>query len=173
MLASIFDTVNSRLSDCFSDLKTYNICHLVNDDSGIYPSTKKKNGEKVTPSDKNQITIYHRLLNTEFEQSEEFSFGRKKSFVSNQNVRTVIIFDLETETTPEDIANSIPDDMTLSGFEFVNLSKNMNLIKDSNSVWEDEYGESYKDKYVKRYNIYALEYQIEYLKCPVCATSNV
>jgi len=173
VLADIFTSINSRLSDCFSDLKAYNICHLVNDDSGIYPSTKRKNGEKVTPNDKFQIVIYHRLLNSEFEESEEFSFGRKKTFRSNQNIRTVLIFDLESETKPEDIANTIPDDLEISGFEFVNISKNMSLNKDSNAVWEDEYGESYKDKYVKRYNIYALEYQIQYLKCPVCATSNV
>lgn len=169
MLASIFESINTRLKDCFSNVQAFGICHLVEDDNSIYPSTKKKNGVKVTPDDRYPITIYHRLLNSEFEESEDFSFGRKRTFVSNQNVRTVLIFDLESETTAEDIANSIPDEVTLAGFEFVNISKNMTLIKDSDDVWETEYGEAYKDKYVKRYNIYALEYQIQYLKCAVCA----
>lgn len=79
-----------------------------------------------------------------------------------------MIFDLESETTAEDIANSIPDEFTLTGFEFVNIDKNMTLIKDSDAVWEDEYSEAYRDKYVKRYNIYALEYNLNYLKCKIC-----
>lgn len=171
MLASIISSINDGIDNCLTagTSKLYGICHLVDDDNSKYPSTKLKQGEKVTPDDRYQIIIYHRLLNSEFEHSEEMSFGRTKTIVSNQNIRTVLIFDLESETTAEDIANSIPDDIALTGFEFVNIDKNMTLIKDSDSVWEDEYSESYKDKYVKRYNIYALEYRIQYLKCAVCA----
>ncbi len=168
MLANIVTSINESINGCFGSARVFGICHLVEDDSSTYPSTKLKKGEKVTPDDKYDVTIYHRLLNTEFEHNEDFSFGRSKTFISNQKIRTVLIFDLESETTAEDIANSIPDEIELSGFEFVNVNKNMTLIKDSDAVWEDEYSEAYRDKYVKRYNIYALEYDLNYLKCKVC-----
>lgn len=165
----IIDQINSSIESCFSgSVLTYGLCHLVQDTNEQYPSTKLKDGVKVTPSDEHDLVVYHRLLNSEFEESEELSFGRKKNFIPNQGIRTVLIFDLEEEFTPEDIANSLPDEIQMSGFRFVNVSKNMTLNRDSNAVWEDEYSDDYKDKYVKRYNIYALEYQINYSKCAVC-----
>lgn len=170
MLSDIVTSINESITTCLGSgsSRTFGICHLVEDDSSTYPSTKLKNGEKVTPDDRHEITIYHRLLDAELEHSEEMSFGRTKTIVSNQKIRTVLIFDLESETTAEDIANSIPGEVTLTGFEFVNIDKNMTLIKDSDAVWEDEYSEAYRDKYVKRYNIYALEYDLNYLKCKIC-----
>lgn len=168
-MISIFDDINNAINDCIVNAKLYGVCHLVEDTGSLYPSTKRRNGVMVTPDDKYLVTVYHRLLNADLGDNDDLSFGRKKKIVTSQNVRTVMIFNLETETLPEDIANAIPDKLKLSGYDFVNISKEMNLNKDSNSIWEDEYGDSYKDKYVKRYNIYALEYKIDYLKCPICA----
>lgn len=168
-MLELIENINQAIESCFSgSVTTYGLCHIVQDTNEQYPSTKLKDGEKVVPNDDVDILIYHRLLNSEFEHDEDLSFGRKKKFVSNQTIRTVIIFDLEEETTPEDIANSLPEQVTISGYEFVNISKDMTLNKDSNAVWDEEYSESYKDKYVKRYNIYALEYQVNYLKCTIC-----
>lgn len=169
-MIEIIDHINDSIENCVESVRTYGLCHLIEDDSGEqYPSLISSDSIKITPNDQYAITIYHRFLNGDYSPNEELTFGRSATAHNSQTLRTVIIFDIDADLSViDDIINALPDDFELAGYEMVSVSKNINLIRDSNSVWSQEFSDAYKDKYIKRYNVYALEYAVQYVKCKTC-----
>jgi len=96
--------------------------------------------------------------------------------VNSQRVRTVVFVRMKEDDLSyiEDFINALPDTFELETspvlYKKLNLLREINLIRDSRSIWDTEYGDAYQDKFVKVWNIYALEYSIEIAKCPVCVT---
>lgn len=173
-MVDLIDNINQTISDCIgSKGKLYGLCRQLQDDKGIYPATVKEPAEKVTPSDKWKVLVYHRLQDGTIEDSETFSFGRHPLVKNSQNVRMVVFIAFsEGETLIDDIINGMPDKIDLEDdtYKFSEVGSAVTLIRDRNAIWEQEYGESYKDKYQMRYNIYAVEYVVEYIKCSACVS---
>lgn len=176
-MRDIIDYIDAQLHECFPEARAFGICHLIEDDQAEkYPSTLEEDAIKVSPNDKYEVLYYHRLLDSNAEPDEDLSFGRKKTVVNNQPIRTVIFVRMKEDDLSfiEDFINALPENFELedspSQYKKLNVSREVNLIRDSNAIWEDEYSESYKDKYQKVWNIYALEYNIQIAKCPVCVT---
>lgn len=172
-MTEIINYINEQIENCIDDVRLYGLCHLLEDDSEEnYPSTIGSEGEKVTPDDRYSVTIYHRLLDGDLNPTEEQPFGRKSIKKTTQRVRTVIFIKMtvdETEQLINDIINSLPESFTLTDYVFSYVSNEISLIRDRASIWDDEFGSGYRDKYQKRFYIYALEYDCQYIKCPVCA----
>lgn len=172
-MVELIDYIDSKISACIgSKVNSFGLCRQIIDDSAVYPVTVKEPSSNVTPSDKWKITIYHRLLEGSFADSEEFSFGRELLKRNSQNVRMVVFIDLsQGESVIDDIIDAIPTQIELDpdcNYKLSETGPNITLIRDRNGVWEQEFGQAYKDKYQMRYNIYAVEYTIDYIKCPAC-----
>lgn len=132
-----------------------------------YPITA--DNEKVFPNDQYDVAWYHRLLNANPEESEEYSFGRKSSVDVNQSIRTVFISEIDLgDDLVLDFINAMPDKLEFSGYKFIEVSKDISLNRDSGQVWTDEWDNSYRDKYQMIYHIYAIEWTLNYIKCSNC-----
>lgn len=176
-MRDIIDFIDAQLHECFPEAQGFGICHLIEDDNAEhYPSTLQESATAVYPDDRYEILYYHRLLDSDAEPDDDLSFGRKKTVVNNQVVRTVIFIRMKEDDLSfiEDFINALPETFELddspSVYKKLNVTREVNLIRDSTTVWEEEYSESYKDKFQKVWNIYALEYNIQIAKCPVCVT---
>ncbi|OQB12803.1 MAG: hypothetical protein BWY15_02097 [Firmicutes bacterium ADurb.Bin193] len=172
-MKEIIDYINQEIENCIDDVNLYGLCHLLEDDSEeVYPSIIGSEGNRVTPDDRHNVTIYHRLLDGDTAPKDETPFGRKSVKKTTQRVRTVIFIKMtvdETEDLINDIINALPESFTLIDYPLAYVSNEISLIRDRSAIWDDEYGTAYKDKYQKRFNVYALEYDCQYIKCPVCA----
>lgn len=168
-MVNLIDSINTTLSDCLGKGRYYGLCRLVKDDKGaVYPVTYLDN-QKITPNDKWPLLVYHRLLSSDTVESEEHSFGRKKAVLNPQRVRTVVVMAFsEGEDLIDDFINALPETIENVDYRYVELSREVSLIRDRESVWETEWGTAYDDKYQMRFNLYALEYNIEYIKCSEC-----
>lgn len=135
----------------------------------MYPATIEQEAKKAVPDDRYLVTTYHRLLNGNIDAREDISFGKRITGQNNQRVRMVVFAKLsEGETKIDDIINAMPDSFEMDDYQFVNVSKNISLIRDRDAVWTTEFSTSYKDKYQKKWNVYAVEYDLQYIKCNVC-----
>jgi hypothetical protein len=171
-MKDLIQNIDLALENCIEGAKFYGLCHLLEDDSeNPYPATVELQAEKAVPDDEYEITIYHRLLDSDFAPKDEFPFGRRTIKSNTQRIRTVVFIKIQVNDQGdgiEDIINSLPDKMVVSGYENVSLGSDISLIRDRAAIWEDEFGDAYKDKWQVVYHIYALEYDLFYTKCPVC-----
>src|SRR6478609_7526893 len=145
--------------------KFYGLCEqTIDDQSDKYPRTLADKPEKVTPNDKFELAIYHRLLNGTVAPDEDLSFGREKTKKNVQMIRTIVIIHDKCRLFIEDVYNALPEKLTITGFQTVYVNSEISLNNNQDQVWVDEWAEAYK-KYQVRYRIYALEYTVEYIKC--------
>lgn len=173
-MKEIIDIIDEAIETCTEDVKFYGLCHQLEDDSeSVYPATVELQATKAVPDDSYDITIYHRLLDGDYAPVNEVPFGRNRYNRNTQRVRTIVFIKIgvDTHTKIEDIINLLPDKITVSGYDNVIVSGEISLLRDRSAIWEDEYGEAYKDKYQSIYHLYALEYDVLYTKCPVCVTT--
>lgn len=175
-MREILQYIDDQIGACFADIQAMGLAHLVEDDSAeIYPATLEEQSKKICPDDRYEFLYYHRLLDSTPEPSEELSFGRKITVKNSQKIRTIVFARMKCDslTFIDDFINALPDtfelDQSPAEYKMLSLQKGINLNRDSNAVWADEYSAAYKDKYQKIWNIYALEYNIDFIKCPICA----
>lgn len=173
-MKDILQYIDSQIDLCAENVKFIGLCHLLEDDSeDRYPATVELDAIKASPDDNFDITIYHRLLDGDFAPREEEPFGRRRQMQNTQRVRTVVFIKIEVDdhvNQIDDIINILPDSIELEGYAQIFLSKEISLIRDSAAIWEDEFSEAYKDKYQAVYHVFALEYDVTYVKCPVCVS---
>lgn len=174
-MVDLINDIDDTINDCIGEGKHYGLCRLLIDDQGaVYPATYPDSAgkfTKVTPDDRYKILTYHRLLDGAYEASEELSFGRYMSMENKQAVRLVVLIAFsEGETVIENIVNALPEEVINVDYKSVVVDNAITLIRDRAAIWEAEWGNAYKDKYQMRYNIYAIEYSINYIKCADCVT---
>lgn len=166
--------IDSCLLACASG-KNYGLCQLVKDDKGEpYPRTVGKEAVKVTPNDKYKVLTYHRLLNGDFSEDDTYSFGRSRSRLNAQNVRLVVVVEIgldAKEGVIDKVIEQLPDAFENNSYKYTQVGASVSLIRDSENVWETEWGNADKGKYQMRYNIYAVEYSIDYIKCEECVSA--
>lgn len=171
-MIDLIKNIDSCLSKCVAG-KHYGLCTLVLDNKGEhYPRTVGREAIAVTPNDKYKVMTYHRLLNADFEENEEHSFGRSLSRMNSQTVRLVVVVEIQLDASEgviEKIVDGLPNEIEGEEYRYAQVGTSVTLIRDAQSVWGTEWGNAYKDKYQMRYNIYAVEYSVGYIKCePVC-----
>jgi hypothetical protein len=167
-LNELIKYIDDQICACVQ-VKSFGLCHLLLGDNEQFPATIGKQGVKAVPDDKFNVTIYHRLLSGNYDNREDLSFGRKIVAQNAQKIRTVIFIKIDScDTLIDDIINALPDDFESDGFQFANVNKNISLIRDRDAIWTEEYSQAYKDRYQMKFHVYALEYDLQYIKCNVC-----
>jgi hypothetical protein len=152
-------------------LKAYGYCELVTKDGKPNPVTCvpdaiKRDRIVASIDDKYNGIFYHRLLSSPFIEDEDFSFGKKMSKRYSARIRTVIALKVQLgEEFIFTFVNAIPDRITtLTDFKFVLLSEG-SLIADHEAVYIEEYGNNSYEKHRTTWNVFALEYDIEFILC--------
>ena len=59
---------------------------------------------------------------------------------------------------------SIPEKLVIENYEFIDINE-INLIIDQEATYIAEFGNNSYEKHIKTWNVYALEYGVEFLKC--------
>ncbi len=171
-MKDLIDYIDQSIKDCINEVNSFGLCHLLHGDNEQYPATVENQAIKATPNDKFKINIYHRLVNGVIDPREDLSFGRSVTGQNNQKLRTVIFIKLDQEDLSliDNIINALPDvfEPAPDGYRQVFASKNITLIRDRDAIWTEEFSDAYKDRYQLKFLIYALEYDLSYIKCSVC-----
>lgn len=167
----ILNEIDKRIQDTFPNkgLKAYGYCEVVKKLEETKPVTcqrdKKGNREVAEIHDRYNGIFYHRLLNSTWSDDESFSFGYKMSKRQRKRIRTVIAYKTVLgEEFINDFIAAIPDTITLTGFKLVDLREGT-LIADHEAIYNQEYGQGSYEKHRITWNIFALEYDIEFILC--------
>lgn len=171
-MTELIHEIDESIHECIPDATMVGLCHILLSDNDQFPSIIGVQGSKVVPNDKNTITIYHRLINGNYEPREDLQFGRKITRQNQQRIRTVVFIKIDQDQNIiDDIANALPATIRdQSEYSIISVSENVTLIRDRDAIWTEEYSAAYKDKYQVKYHVYALEYDLFYVKCNICVT---
>lgn len=168
-LVDLIEYIDNSIKNCVTEVRQFGLCHLLQGDNETFPATIESNAKKATPDDRFLITTYHRILNGNLEAREDVSFGKTMTAQNNQRMRMVVFVRIDQpETKIDDIINAMPDSFDVTDYEFANVSKNISLQREGDAIWTAEFSTAYKDKYQKKWNVYAVEYDLQYIKCNVC-----
>jgi hypothetical protein len=109
--------------------------------------------------------FYHRILNSPWVLDEEFSFGATMAKRHQVRTRTVLAYKTQLgENFIFDFVKAFPEKLTLTGYKFVTLEEGT-LIADHEAVYNQEYGNNSYEKHRIAWNIFALEYDIDFILC--------
>src|SRR5690348_7767335 len=169
-MTELLTSIDCLISACLPAAKCWGLARLIEDDNGKYPCTYKQDGsqgEKITPNDRYGIAFYHRLLDSTPADNDTYSFGRSKTQLIEQKVRTILIVDIKKNQKVLDqflssFAGETLDDTT---YRFAQVGSSFSVNRDSTVVWEAEWDKAYKDKFQMRYFVWAIEYSVEYISC--------
>jgi hypothetical protein len=172
-LENICNNIDTILLAAFPNesLKAYGLCELVFKDS-------KPNPVSVTPVANTRVPaqihdqwngiFYHRLLNSGYVEDLDHSFGdvlRKRFTI---RMRTVVAYKIVLgEEFIFEFVKAFPEKLStteLTDYKFVHLGQG-NLIADHETVFIQEYGNNSYEKHRTPWNIFALEYDIEFIMC--------
>lgn len=167
-MTELLDYIDNTIKNCITEVKQFGLCHLLDSDNERYPATLGKQGKKVTPDDRFKVVMYHRLLAGSPDERPDLSFGKNPVRQNDQRVRSVVFVKLDDDSRIDDIVNAYPGDFETTNYYFANVSSNMTLIRDRDAIWNEEFSQSYKDRYQLIWNIYAIEFDLQYIKCNVC-----
>jgi hypothetical protein len=166
-LETILNELDRQLLATFKNdgLKAYGFCELVSKGDSIQPVTCNKDRIHAAINDRYDGIFYHRqLANAPITEDEEFSFGRLK-LRFQPRIRTVIALKhRKGEEFIFSFIEAIPEKIILSGYKFVLLTPGT-LIADQEAVVNQEYGQIAYEKHRTSWNIYALEYDIDFMLC--------
>lgn len=169
-MVELIDYIDNSIKNCITEAKQYGLCHLLEDKGGEkYPATVETKAKKAVPDDRYLMTTYHRLLNGDPGPREDLTFGKRVVVQNRQRIRMVVFFKLgENDSRIDDIINALPDSFEVEDYQFCNVSKSITLNRDREAIWGQEFSQAYKDKYQLVWEIYAVEFDLEYIKCNVC-----
>jgi hypothetical protein len=166
-LETILNELDKNLQSTFKNvgLKAYGFCELITKDNRTLPVTCDKDHTPAVINDRFKGIFYHRLTaNIPITEDEEMSFGNLK-LKYQPRIRTVMGFDHRLgEDFIFQFIEAIPDSLTISGYKFVILRPGT-LIADHEAVISQEYGQLSNEKHRTSWNIYALEYDIDFMLC--------
>lgn len=168
-MVDLIEYIDSQIKECIQEVQQLGICHFIETDNGKMPVTVESEATEACPDDRYLVTTYHRLLNGAYELRDDLSFGKKMKGENKQKVRMIVFIQFsEGQSLIDDIFNAMPDNIVLEGYENIFVSRTANILRDRSTLWSDEFGGSYGDKYQMTYHIYGIEYDLNYIKCNVC-----
>lgn len=152
-------------------LKAYGLCELVQKDDKPNPVTVTPINNTRTPAqihDRFNGIFYHRLLYSNYVEDLDHSFGDqlRKKFTVRMRVVVAYKIKLGEEFMFEFVAE-FPEKLStteLTDYKFVHLGQG-NLIADHEAVFIQEYGNNSYEKHRTSWNIFALEYDIDFILC--------
>lgn len=145
-------------------IKFFGLCEQVKKTNQVHPVTIE--GKKqVSIQDNWNAIVFHRLLSAGFSEDELQNFGRSTGRKLVQNIRTIVAAKAKKgEDWIYTFTQNIPESMTLTDYEFIDIN-DINIIIDQEAIYNAEFGENSYEKHIQTWNIYALEYGVEFLKC--------
>ena len=137
--------------------------------------TKANQPHPITVNDRQQVAIndryngimYHRLISSALSQPDNLQWGNKAWSLYKSRMRTVLAFRVNKfdEEFVFDFSNAMPDLLTVDGYKSVDVTNDVTIISDQENIYKTEFGNGDYEKHIVTWNIYALEYGIEFLKC--------
>lgn len=145
-------------------IKFFGLCQQVKKNDQVHPVTIEEK-KQVSIIDRWNAIVFHRLENIGFSEDELQQFGRSSGRKLVQNVRTIVAVKAKKgEDWIYEFTQNIPEKVTLADYEFIDIN-DINITIDQEAVYNAEFGENSYEKHIQDWNIYALEYGIEFLKC--------
>lgn len=167
-MVELIDYIDNSIKDCLPEVKQFGLCHLIEGQDERYPATVERRATKAIPDSRYKVLTYHRLLNGVTEDREDLSFGTKMTAQTTQRVRMVVFVKLEDSNLVDDIINALNiRSFNTENYYFGNVKITL-LNRDRATIWGEEFSKAYADKYQMVWYIYAIEYNLQYLKCNVC-----
>lgn len=168
-MVELIDYIDLQIKDCITGIKQFGLCHLIEGDNEKFPATVEEPAMKAIPDSRFLLLSYHRLLNGAYEVREDLSFGKKLTPQNRQRVRMVVFIKLnESQNLIDDIFNAMPGSFEVDDYLMPNVTKTAAILRDRQAIWNDEFGAAYKDKFQQVWQIFAIEYDLQYIKCNVC-----
>jgi hypothetical protein len=129
----------------------------------------------VTIPDRQQVAIndrydgicYHRLLSSGLTQPEELQRGNISVSLFSSRMRTVLAFKVKkfAEEFIFDFNKAMPDLLNINGYHSVDVTNNVGINSDQEAIYKTEFGGGDYEKHILTWNIYAIEYNVEFIKC--------
>lgn len=129
----------------------------------------------VTIPDRKQVSlkdnyngiVYHRVLSMSPAESADFSFGSRLAVDMKVRMRTVLAFKVAKfeEEFIFTFVKTFPQELFIDGYKLIDLPPSKNVIVDQEAVYKTEFGGGDYEKHIVTYNIFAIEYEIDTIKC--------
>lgn len=166
-MTEIIDYINARFneSSVCKGVQIFAICKLVTKTDQPHPISIADD-KQVAPSDRHEGQIYHRLLNDVAADDPDNSFGKVIQKRHAQQIRTVVMVKrLKGENWIDKLINLIPRNIEgLTDYKLVDIGS-VSKNTDQDTIFKTEFGDSSYEKHRMTHLIYALEYNIEYIRC--------
>lgn len=138
-------------------------------------ATKTDQPHPVTINDRKQIAIndrydgifYHRLLSSGSSQPENLQWGNIPLNLYKSRMKSILAFKVNklAEEFIYDFCNAMPDILAVIGYKSVDVTNDITILADQESVYKTEFGKGDYEKHILTWNIYAIEYIVEFIKC--------
>lgn len=145
-------------------IRFFGLAQLVTKDDQPNPVTIEDN-KQIAINDRYEAIVYHRILNGSLAPAEDRQFGTKLGRKMIQNMRTIVAYKAgKGEEWIQTFCNNFPEEVNVSGYDFIDIP-DLSLIADQVAVYNAEFGINNYEKHIQDWNIYALEYSVEFIKC--------
>lgn len=172
-MTDVIDALDNYMDDLFSGkgMKPFGLCELIKKGSSIQP-VHVDSRQHIAINDKYDGMWYHRILSGGAKPSEENSFGVTIAKKQTVRLRTVLATKHKLgESLRFDFAVQIPSTLEVDGYRLIDISDDVNLIEDQEGVYNQEFGGGDYDKHATAWNVHALEYDVELIKCEQTQTA--
>lgn len=152
-------------------IRFFGLCQPVLKNDQTHPVTIEDN-KQVSLDDKYKAICFHRLNGTaDIPESEEQDFGRSTGRKRSQPMRLFIAhkvimgeewIDTFWKEIPETL--DVEDGSGLDIYEFVDIT-NLSLDTNQVEIYNTEFGDNNYEKHRIPWNIYAIEYNVEFIRC--------
>lgn len=165
----LIDYIDTQIKSCVPEVNSFGLCQLIESDNKRFPATLETDAKEVTPDKRYNVIMYHRIIGgSPANENESMSFGRNPTRKHEQKVRSVVFIRYGLDQKIDDIINAYPNSFNTSSYYFANVSSEMSLNVDSDSIWKEEYKDAYQDKYKMVFRLFAIEFNTEYVRCNGC-----
>jgi hypothetical protein len=147
-------------------IKFFGFCELVTRGKQTYPLTINDR-KQVSIDDRFDGIAYHRLTDSGLQQPEEFMWGNRMLSEYRSKMRTLLAFktDKFSEEFIFDFSNAMPDLIEVSGYKSVDVTNSVSIKTNQESIYKEEFGGGDYEKHIIKWNIYAIEYEVQFVKC--------
>jgi hypothetical protein len=151
---------------CNKGLKAYGLCELVSKGDQQHPVTYDVKREQAQIHDRFEGIFYHRLLSIESAEDEDMSFGLDILDRTQARFRIFLAYKVHLgERFVIDFKNAIPKKIELDGYKFIHRSATVSTLSDHETIYNQEYGATSYERHRTPWNIYAFEYNLEFVEC--------
>ncbi len=148
-------------------IKFYGFCQQIFKANQPFPTTIPDNKEAAINDRYNGITYYRLISTTPINQPIDFQWGNKLNDVFRAKLRNIVA--LKTKVYDEqwiyDYNNAIPNWLYMTGYKMVDIQNNGSINNDQLVVKNQEFGTNMDEKHFIPWNIYAIEYDVDFIKC--------